>query len=152
LPRAPTCAIYFFISLVLSASSHGLILQHLALEPTVLLTGEVTDVSGAAISSAAIELEDTHSQAIARTITDSAGRYHLTVPIAGVYRLTVSQPGFRTAIVENMTLLTSTNLRDVTLQLGLVKESGQLPATMPDSRSICSWPPSGCMPQYRLTG
>ena len=123
MPRAPTCAIYFLIFLVLSVSSHALILHDPDSGSTALLTGEITDVSGAAISAASIELQDTRSQAIARTIADSTGRFRLTVPVAGVYRLTISQPGFRTAVLENLTLSTSTNVRDVTLQVGFAEES-----------------------------
>jgi iron complex outermembrane recepter protein len=118
------------MSLVLSVSSSALISQHVVPEPTALLTGQITDVSGAAISAASIELEDSHSHVIVRTITDSTGRYSLTIPQAGFYRLTISQPGFRTAVLENLTLSTSTNVRDVMLQVGFAEESINVSETL----------------------
>lgn len=123
MPRSPTCAIYLLMCLSSLISSHASILQDPVPESTALLTGEITDVSDAAISSASIDLEDTASQAIAHTVTDSTGHYRLTAPLAGVYRLTVSQPGFRTVIVENLTLLVGTNVKDVTLQVGFATDS-----------------------------
>jgi iron complex outermembrane recepter protein len=109
--------------LVLPFSSHASIQHDPDSGSTVLLTGEIADVSGAAISAASIELEDSHSHVMVRSITDSTGRYRLTVSLAGIYRLTVSQAGFRTAVLENLILSTSTNVRDVTLQVGFAEES-----------------------------
>jgi len=91
--------------------------------PGIVLTGTVSDSSGAAISAASVELENTTSRLVVHAATDSAGEYRLIVPIASIYRETIAALGFRTAVFENLSLSAGTHVRDVTLEVGLASES-----------------------------
>ena len=91
--------------------------------PTVL-TGNVTDSAGAAIVNAVIILEDNHSRTIAHTMSDPNGQYALSVPVSGVYRATISSPGFKTGVFESLQLSGGVvNLPDAVLRVGSATET-----------------------------
>ncbi len=91
--------------------------------PGIVLTGTVSDSSGAAISAASVELENTTSRLVVHAATDSAGEYRLIVTTESIYRETIAALGFRTAVFENLSLSAGTHVRDVTLEVGLASES-----------------------------
>ncbi len=61
------------------------------------LQGTVSDPSGAVVARARVQVMR-DSQTIATTLTDAEGRFRLTIPAPGSYRLQVSAPSFQTAV------------------------------------------------------
>src|SRR3954454_11904109 len=90
----------------------------------VVLQGTVIDTSGAAIVDASILLESDRSQAIFQTASDRSGQFSLSVPASGVYRATISSPGFRTGVLQNLQLSEGVvNLPDIALEVGVATDT-----------------------------
>jgi hypothetical protein len=67
-------------------------------QASALITGTVTDSSGAAVSAAAVGARDLETGAIRSTATDESGRYLLPALPVGAYELKVSKAGFQDAL------------------------------------------------------
>jgi len=95
------------------------------------LVGTIQDQSGALVPRAEVTITNTATGAARRTTTDSAGRYSIPNVLAGSYNLTVTAPGFRTAVREGVEISINTVTRvDATLELGAVTEQVQVAASM----------------------
>src|SRR5207302_8569106 len=86
-----------FAVLWMSASVPGIALAQTA------VTGRVTDPQSKAVTGATVRLALSNRPAAAEAPTDDAGQYGFRNIAAGVYRLTVSAPGF-TAISQPVSL------------------------------------------------
>jgi len=91
--------------------------------PTSSLTGTVVDPSGRAVPRAKIIVRDTATFVESLVFTNSEGIFEIPALPAGTYRLEVSAPGFRLAIVEALTIDVARILvQDVHLELGDVSQ------------------------------
>ncbi len=93
------------------------------------LDGTVTDPSGATVAGAAIEVVNAENGQTFRTKTDDRGHWVVTSIPAGIYKITISQKGFRTALLDNVKIdsgvAASANAK---LEVGQVTETVQVNA------------------------
>ncbi|MEO5924863.1 MAG: carboxypeptidase-like regulatory domain-containing protein [Bryobacteraceae bacterium] len=96
------------------------------------ITGTVTDPSGAVIANATIEARSTLTGAISRGGTTATGNYNIAQITTGVYELTVTAPGFKTFIRQNIELPVAATVRiDVAMEVGSAAESVTVSDTAP---------------------
>jgi protocatechuate 3,4-dioxygenase beta subunit len=85
----------FFVAFCILLAAVGTL--HAQTATTGLITGTVTDSSGAVIPGAAIELENLGTSARYAQVTNESGHYTFPNLPPGPYRLKATQAGFRTA-------------------------------------------------------
>src|SRR6266571_8501312 len=68
------------------------------------ILGTVTDMSGAAIPEAAVQVKNVGTGLTQSTVTDSQGRFNLPDLGIGGYEVQASKPGFSTVIRKGITL------------------------------------------------
>ena len=96
------------------------------------LNGTITDSTGAAIPGVTISVIETNTKVEIRAISTDSGIYRVPYLQPGLYKVTVSKTGFRSAATENITLRVAQTLTlDFKLEVGQVN----------DSVSISSEPP-----------
>ncbi len=97
-----------------------------------LMSGTITDPSGAAIVGANLDLLS-HGQKIASAVTGQDGQYMLSVPVTGAYELRISAAGFKIRVLEKIQASdaqpTAENVENVTLRLDTLSESVTVTAT-----------------------
>src|ERR1019366_489106 len=97
-----------------------------------LMSGTITDPSGAAIVGANLDLLS-HGQKIASAVTGQDGQYMLSVPATGAYELRISAAGFKIRVLEKIQASdaqpTAENVENVTLRLDTLSESVTVTAT-----------------------
>lgn len=104
----------------------------LAQNITGAILGSVSDPSGASVSNAEVEVTQTGTNQITRVRTDAAGFYQASYLRPGSYRVSVSSPGFKRAIRENLTLQVEDRLRiDFKLEIGDAATSVNITADPP---------------------
>jgi hypothetical protein len=84
------------------------------------LTGVVFDPSAAIVAGAKVTLTNSATGAIRSTESSSAGFYRfMALPVVGTYTLKVEVPGFKTAVIADITISVGTVVtEDVRLELG----------------------------------
>ncbi len=88
------------------------------------LTGSVTDASGAPIPSAKIEAVNVGTGTTKQTTTDEHGNYVFSDLQAGVYKVTIAMPSFRTVIQQGVTVDANAVRRiDAQLQVSTVEQT-----------------------------
>ena len=88
-----------------------------------LITGQVTDPSGAAVPNATVTAGKLDSGVSRTTQTNPAGAYSLPYLLPGVYTLSVEAHGFKKALQENITLaVAEKRTLDFRLELGAVSQ------------------------------
>src|SRR5947208_11026014 len=86
--------------------------------------GSVVDSSGAAVVGASVKALNPATGAESSTVTTEAGVYRMPYLPPGTYKITVSSPGFRAAVRENVVLSVAQTLTvDFTLEVGNASES-----------------------------
>ena len=96
----------------------------LAQTGTAALVGEVTDSQKQVIPGAIVTATHVATSASQNTITDERGNFRFANLQPGVYALKVELPGFKTAIVERITLqVDSTTRETVILEVGGIAET-----------------------------
>ena len=104
----------------------------LAQEYRAAITGQVTDSSGAAISSAKVVATSIERHLLYESLTSSAGRYNIQFLLPGHYTLTVEKPGFKKFTGEDISLLASDKLAlDVKLPIGPLADTVTVTAAVP---------------------
>jgi len=97
-----------------------------------LITGIVTDGSGAAIAGAKITVTDVQRNLDYRSESNSSGLYRVIELTPGLYRVTAEAPGFRTYVLESLPLSTQQNASlNIGLEVGSVSERVEVRATGP---------------------
>jgi uncharacterized surface anchored protein len=96
------------------------------------IQGTVTDSSGAAISSAQVKVVSAET-GLTRTVTTSDdGNYSASELPPGLYSITFTKAGFRTATLKGVDVSVSTTARaNISLTPGEVKESVEVNADVP---------------------
>ena len=88
------------------------------------ITGTVTDPSGGAIANVAVTITNKGTNETRGTKTIADGSYTFTILPPGDYRLKFTAAGFKTAVIENVTVrVTNTEAVNQVMQVGAVTES-----------------------------
>jgi len=86
------------------------------------IKGVVTDSSGAAVPSAAVQTKNRETGAIRTSVTDDAGRYLVLALPVGEYEVRAARSGFRDAIRSGIHLVVGEEASiDLQLQVGAIK-------------------------------
>lgn len=94
--------------------------------------GTVTDASGAPVPEAQVSLTETQTGVETRATTTASGIYRAPYLLPGVYKISVTKSGFRTAVSENVTLHVAQTLTlDFRLELGQVTETVNVSSEAP---------------------
>ncbi len=90
---------------------------------TGTVTGIVMDKSGAVVANAAVELREVGTNAPRTTKTNDAGQYTISSVPPGDYKLSVSAPNFRQAVIPNLRVAVGRSTSaNVTLEVGQVTQ------------------------------
>src|SRR5215813_11423812 len=88
------------------------------------ITGTVADAANAVVGGASIEAKNAESGATYTAATTETGNYTLAQLPAGTYQLTVSLPGFKKYIRQNIVVAATQTVRlDAQLEVGVAEES-----------------------------
>lgn len=86
--------------------------------------GTVTDSSGAVLPGANVTAIETQTNSETKVMSNDAGVYRLPYLQPGIYKITVGKAGFRTGVVDQITLRVAQTLTvDFKLELGQVTDS-----------------------------
>ena len=89
-----------------------------------MITGEVTDSVGAAVSDAEVSVTAAATGFVSSTKTNSAGLFNIPGLNVGTYELKVSMKGFQTYVAKGLEVNVSQTLRhDIGLSVGSVTET-----------------------------
>lgn len=96
----------------------------------VVLSGTVSDPTGASVPAATVTAENTKTGVRNTTRTNDAGVYIFPALLPGIYRLTVEMPGFRKAVYDDIEAEVAARLTlDVRLEVGSAAETVEVEAT-----------------------
>ena len=116
------------LSIVLLSLSAGLLAQ----QDTGMITGQVSDATGAAVPGAVVQVVNMATNVGTGVVTDNDGLFVATPLRIGVYSISVEAKGFKKAVRDNITLRVQDRLRvDFRLEVGEVTESVQVTAEAP---------------------
>ena len=88
------------------------------------ITGTVVDAANAVVGGASIEARNSESGATYEAATTETGNYTLAQLPAGTYQLTVTLPGFKKYIRQNIVVAATQTVRlDAVLEVGAAAES-----------------------------
>jgi hypothetical protein len=88
------------------------------------ITGTVSDPAGAVIAAAAIQLKNLDTGVVYQTATTATGNYTLAEIPVGTYELSVTVPGFKKYVRQNIAVGTAQTVRlDIPLEVGAASES-----------------------------
>src|SRR5258708_33325614 len=71
---------------------------------TATVLGNVTDVSGAAIPEASVQVKNLNTGAIQWTVSDGQGRYTVPSLVVGNYEVQAAKMGFQTTVTRGIVL------------------------------------------------
>jgi hypothetical protein len=92
------------------------------------ITGNVTDQSGAVIANASVEALNTGTGISRTATTDSNGNFRFNAVQPGIYKVTLSGPGFASKAVDKISVLANTVQR-VDAQLGVATQQQSVEVT-----------------------
>jgi hypothetical protein len=89
-----------------------------------IITGTVTDTTGAVVANVSIEARQSETGAVFPTTTTSTGNYTLTELPVGSYEVAATVPGFKKYVRSGITVQVAQTLRiDIALEVGTSSES-----------------------------
>lgn len=104
-----------------------------------VILGRVTDQTGAAIPEAQVTLMNMKTGISFRTTTGATGDYTFTNLDPGTYQVTAERAGFRTSVIQNLTLFVAETVRaDIQLDVGDLTTKIEVVATIPVVQSETS--------------
>src|SRR5215472_11406620 len=81
------------------------------------ITGTVADPAGGVVAGATVEVRNTQTGVVSRGGTSATGNYVISVP-AGNYEMTITVPGFKKFVQQNIPVVVATDTRkDVMLEV-----------------------------------
>ncbi|HEY3840909.1 MAG TPA: carboxypeptidase-like regulatory domain-containing protein, partial [Bryobacteraceae bacterium] len=96
------------------------------------LRGKVADASGAAVPKVEVEVKNTATNVVVKTISDSSGLYVTPYLNPGTYTIIATAPGFKTFQRDNLILSVGDAIDiDITLEVGAVNEKLVVTADSP---------------------
>ena len=99
---------------------------------TGIISGRVTDPSGAVVPNAQITVTQTETNVDATSETNSDGLFRVPSLITGPYRITVTASGFKKEVRDGLTLRIGENLNvEFRLDVGAVSESVEVTGALP---------------------
>ena len=111
-----------------------------------VITGTVTDASGAIVPGAAITVIQKETNTSFKTTTSTAGDFAVPSLPVGSYQVRTERPSFKTSITDNVVVVAGGTVRvDVTLQVGQTQQSVEVTA----ARNWCSRRTPGYPRPYR---
>lgn len=97
-----------------------------------LITGRVTEASGAAVNNATVMVTNTSTNAVANTTTNEAGIYTVLYLTPGSYTLSVEAQGFKKVVRQNIEVRVGDKLElDLQLEVGGVNETVNVTSDAP---------------------
>ena len=103
-----------------------------AQKDTGAIVGTVLDASGASVPGAQVSAVNAATNFAYHAVTDTTGQYVMSPVRVGAYRLSVKASGFKTEVVESLTLEVQQRARlDFTLQPGEVREMVEVTGRAP---------------------
>lgn len=94
------------------------------------ISGHVADATGAVIPDATVTLTNVGTGGVRTTVTTGSGDYTFTAVPVGVYKVSSTHAGFKTASSNNVTLQIQQSMRlDFTLEVGAATESIEVSAS-----------------------
>ena len=110
----------------------GLPFSSSAQEFRAILSGHVTDPSGAAIPSASVEAVNDATQQAWTVTTNVEGTYQILYILPGTYTVTVKANGFKTLVQQKVVIQAGTSpVLDLGLEVGTQQETVEVSATAP---------------------
>jgi len=99
---------------------------------TGIISGRVTDPSGAVVPNAQITVTQTDTNVDAASATNSEGLFRVPSLRDGPYRVTITAAGFKKAVRDGLTLRLGENLNvEMTLDVGSVSEAVEVTSSLP---------------------
>ncbi|MFM2125472.1 MAG: hypothetical protein RL328_1923, partial [Acidobacteriota bacterium] len=109
--------VQFLFTILVAALSYGQTAR-------AVLTGVVTDQTGAALPETTVVAKHVDSGFTATGNTSDTGNYTISQLLVGRYEITVERPGFKTFLRDGLTLSAAQSLRlDVVMEVGTATES-----------------------------
>jgi hypothetical protein len=105
------------------------------------ISGTVTDAQKAAIAGAAVTVTNTGTGTFTKLVTNASGYYEAPLLLAGEYRVTVENAGFKRSVRSGITLVIGDRLQiDVQMEVGGTTESVTVTSEAPmlDTNSVSS--------------
>src|SRR5215467_9653762 len=100
-----------------------------AQNPTATLVGTVRDGSGAVVLDASLELHNTDTGEIRKTLTADKGQFTIPNLVPGPYEITVTKPGFRSVRETNIELQMDQVARiEIKLEIGTIAQTVEVNA------------------------
>lgn len=94
------------------------------------IAGTVTDPTGAVVTGATVELKNTSTNDVRKSTTQDDGSYQFSNLIPGNYQITVSAPGFKTLVRDNLVLQAQTAATvNLTLEIGGTEQKVEVSAS-----------------------
>ena len=91
---------------------------------TATVVGTVNDTSGAAIPGASVDVKNTGTGAVRKTVTDERGRFRVVDLLIGEYEVQASHPGFQTILRKGILLTVGSDpVVDFSLPVGQAQET-----------------------------
>src|SRR5258708_18167 len=92
---------------------------------TSSLSGVVVDSNGGVLPGATVAVKNNATGVTLQLVTNAAGAFSAPSIDAGTYTVTVTESGFKTAVVSDVKLVAATpaNLPKITLDIGNVSET-----------------------------
>jgi hypothetical protein len=88
------------------------------------LSGTVLDTSGGVLPGATVDVKNTRTGVVTSTVTSSTGVFDVPAIDAGVYTITVTLSGFKTAVLTDVELLSATPRSvNVALEIGAMNQA-----------------------------
>ena len=104
----------------------------LAQNNTGIISGRVTDPSGAVVPNAQITVTQTETNVDAVSATNSDGLFRVPSLINGPYKVTITAAGFKKQVRDGLTLRIGENLNvEVKLDVGSVSEAVEVTSALP---------------------
>jgi hypothetical protein len=93
------------------------------------LSGLITDATGAAVPAASVTLTNNATGVALQSQTSDSGLYSFLSLVPGIYKLQVSQPGFKAAVQDQISIAVDADQRvNVTLEVGSVTQTVEVSA------------------------
>jgi Carboxypeptidase regulatory-like domain/TonB dependent receptor len=111
---------FFRISAALLLLAFGLLAQ----SDRGTITGTIADPAGAVVASGKVEAKNIATGAVYEVASTDTGNYTIAQLPAGTYEMTVTVPGFKKFVRQNLTVQVAATVRiDVVLEVGATSES-----------------------------